>query len=312
MNEGLLIFDQGARPFVPAEVRAAAVRDLSREDRELFELAGGHGPSFGVADAFPGWHRVVVVETSPGSQFDALTSMLSAETTPAGPVALLAISGREFHGHRGRAWSAERGNVHLSAALCPREFPARDALAFVMLPAVAVVDAIRSVTANRLSPRIKWVNDILLDGRKVAGVLTATASRQDHLAHAVVGVGLNVESRPEVAPTPFVPGVTSLVEQGENTTHADLLRPLLDRVLGRYQALLESGPAALLTAYRENSGVVGRVVTVYPEGIDEQSPRDSWPHALARGRVESIGDDLSLRIAGLEDPVTRGRLILEA
>ncbi len=306
----VFILDRYARKQIDLEPDRPSPSPLEPDDRELWGKMGGSDDPLALPEALPGWHRVLVVDRSETSQFDTLHRLLAEGFSPPGPVACFALEGREFHGHRGRSWTALRGNIHLSVAFCPPEFPARDALAFVVLPAVATVDAVRAVTGRRIVPKIKWVNDLMLDDAKVAGVLTATASQADLLTHAVVGVGLNVESTPHIPPTPFVPAVTSLAKRGAKLRHQDLIRPLLGAILSRYEELLRNGPAGLIDAYRTAADVVGRKVVIYPEGIDDQTPVDTWPEPIARGRVEAIRDDLSLLLEGRSEPIARGRLTL--
>ncbi len=306
----VFILDRYAREEIdPAPDRALA-SPLGPGDHELWREMGGAAHPLTCIEDLPGWHRVLVVDRSRVSQFDTLHRLLAEGFAPPGPVACFALMGHEFHGHRGRAWTALRGNLHLSVAFRPPEFSARDALAFVVLPAVATVDAVRAATGGEIDPKIKWVNDLMLDGAKVAGVLTATASQADLLSHAVLGVGLNVERAPDIPPTPFVPAVTSLAEKGAGLRHRDLIRPLLGALLTRYEELIENGPARLIDAYRKATQIVGREVVIYPEGIDDRTPVNTWPEPIARGKVEAIRDDLSLLLEGQSEPVTRGRLTL--
>ena len=66
------------------------------------------------------------------------------------------------------------------------------------LPAVAVAEAVAALGQGQLSPGIKWVNDVLLSERKVAGVLTALRTHRGQITAVVLGVGLNVTEVPEV------------------------------------------------------------------------------------------------------------------
>jgi BirA family biotin operon repressor/biotin-[acetyl-CoA-carboxylase] ligase len=175
-----------------------------------------------------------------------------------------------------------------------------------MLPAVAVVDAIRAL-APGLDPRIKWVNDILLDGAKVAGVLTATQVTEGRFDLAVLGIGVNSAVAPDVPPTPFVPAVTSLSVSNEAALEA-----VLSALADRSKDLIANGPGGLLETYREASAVLGERVRVYPEGLAEDAPERDWPAPLATGTVLAIEDDLTLRIEGVSEPVSRGRLAFDS
>jgi biotin-(acetyl-CoA carboxylase) ligase len=297
--------------------RPVPAESLAPEDRPVWAALGQEGrPAWICAAGLPagaeGWRRVFLVREAPRSQFDALRELLGAGGPPEGPVAAVAFGGSGFHGHRGRSWSAVEGNLHLCAVFAPPAVPARHGVRIVMLPAVAVTDALRGADAG-LAPGIKWVNDILLEGRKVAGVLSVTQSRGERLESVLLGIGLNVERTPEVAGTPFVPGVVSLREAaGERAP--DLPRAtwlVLGALERRYRQLLAFGPDALHREYRRDSVAIGRRVVVYEEGIDDTADPATWPAPIARGLLADIAPDLTLRIAGRAEPVDRGRLILE-
>ena len=287
---------------------------LSPDDRKLWRaLVGNHDIYRPVPDqiwADPFWSRIMVVHDAPCSQFDTLRDLLGQGLSLPGPVACLAVTGRHFHGHRGRAWVAALGNLHLCVALMPHVSAARFGLAMTMLPAVAVVDAIVQASQQALSPGIKWVNDILLTGRKVAGVLTSTQTLGDRLEYAVLGIGLNVAVSPQVALTPFVPAVGCLQEcsGGETLTLPHLVRAILAALSARYRTLLSQGPEALFEAYRVASLVLGREVCIWEEGLNDAADPHSWPPPVAVGRVREIAPDLTLQLTGREEPITKGRL----
>ena len=90
-------------------------------------------------------------------------------------------------GRQGRTWVSRSGNLYLSVVL----YPTVQTLAHLnSLCGVAVVRAIANISG--LKPRIKWPNDILLDGKKVAGVLVESAIAGDDVNHSIVGIGINV------------------------------------------------------------------------------------------------------------------------
>jgi len=263
------------------------------------------------ADGF--WRCLLVTGDAPASQFDTLHELLR-EDPGLGPVACLALEGSGFHGHRGRSWAAEAGNIHLSVGL-PVNLPAAGTLPLlIMLPAVAVVDAVGTVSDGRISPGIKWVNDILVDGRKIAGVLTTTQTRGQLVEAVTLGIGVNVATAPAVPPTPFVPRTGALSDSGSRgkINFINVLEALLDTLERRHRQLLDGDGEQILRAYRDRSLVVGRRVRIWDESEGERPAGERWPPPLAAGRVLSIEADLTLRIEGLDQPVTGGRLALES
>jgi len=244
--------------------------------------------------------RVVLVEMAPDSQFDRLRSAAGNEMLPRGDTCCLAGSGVSFHGHRGRGWVALPGNLHVSVALAPcRSIPHLGAVCMA-LPAVATARAIEAIMPAAKAVGIKWVNDVVIENSKVAGVIAHTRATGDRVDQVILGIGLNVEATPELHRCPFVPRAGSLREHDRRVTQAEVLSCLLDHLREEYQALLSQGPQPLLSAYRERSIVIGKQVELHPDGTTAVAP--------IAGRVSGIGDDLELILEGRSAPVARGRL----
>jgi BirA family biotin operon repressor/biotin-[acetyl-CoA-carboxylase] ligase len=261
---------------------------------------------------FDFWHRLVVIDHAPRSQFDAIHESLGQTAWLDGPTALLALGGRGFHGQRGRAWRAAPGNLFLTVALPVAASASSVAPSLIALPAVATADAIRACSGRQANPTIKWVNDILIDERKVAGVLAASLCRDETLETAVLGIGVNVSHAPAVKATPFVPAVGSLADAGIRVSVMQFLALVLETLADRWRDLLVNGPATLLQSYREASCILGERVRVWEPAADAFDRLDTWPALLAAGIVESIDADLSLHIGGRSEPVRNGRLALES
>lgn len=301
---------------VPAKLVQLPLTTLSPSDQKLWRaLVGSRDIWTPVATdsaTHPFFERIIAVHEAPCSQFDTLRDLLSEGMKLTSPVACLAWTGRRFHGQRGRSWYAEAGNLHFCAVV-PLDLPAPTcALALTMLPAVAAVDAIRQASGEALRPRIKWVNDLFLDLRKVAGVLTVTQTLRERLEYALFGIGINIRVAPPVPVTPFVPAVTCLNQEpgGGDLNLPDVFRALLTALADRCQELQDRGPEPLFNAYRSASLVLGRRVCIWSEEVSEPADHAGWPPPLAEGVVEDIAPDLSLRLRGYREPVTKGRLAL--
>lgn len=256
------------------------------------------------------WPHLVLLSHSPRSQYDALRETITARAGVPGNVACLALSGRGFHGQHGRQWSTAPGNLHLSAAIAC-DLPVREFGPIMpALPAVAVTEAVSLLGQGQLSPGIKWVNDVLLDGRKVAGSLTALRTEGGRITVVMLGVGLNVSAVPVVSGPSIMPTSLHAVLPHEQPTLDLVLATILDALGNWFTRLQESGPADLLAAYREASLVVGQNVTVWP---DETVNRDSVERPpLARGKVIGIAPDLGLEMENGGPPITTGRVILDS
>lgn len=285
---------------------------LALEERSLWQALAS-GSDLCMADTAPGiissfWRQALVAREAPVSQFDGLNALLRTGIRLSGPVACLALHGRNFRGQRGRRWVGAPGNLQLCAALQPAEFPAGHGRALAMLPCVAVVEAVRSVTGGTVRPGIKWVNDILAEGRKIGGVLIATQVLGERISQVVLGIGLNVAIAPDVPPTPFVPATGSLAGAGARVTVVAVFIEILNRIAELFGALEARGPGEVFELYRSASVVIGRDVCLWEESADESEPGAPLPPPTIRGRVLDIAPDLSLLIEGQKEPISRGRL----
>lgn len=253
------------------------------------------------------WHHLLLVETAQRSHYDLLIELSRAGVRLPDRVLCLAGAGERFHGFKGRHWSAPQGNTYLAVHLRPDRLVTRPATSFTVLAAVSVVDAIDKIPGLEKSASIKWVNDVLIDGAKVAGVLAYTQSSGRTVNGAVLGIGVNVETQPDIEPTPFVPRASTLQSQAprpEDCTQQTFFAALATALDANYGLLLAGGYEALLERYRERSSVIGRHVTLCSD-----EPGHKFD-VLAEGRVREIGDGLELAIEGYEQPFAKGRLAM--
>jgi len=110
------------------------------------------------------------------------------------PEGTLVISERQTkgRGRKGRSWfSPSQGGIYTSLILRPSISPS-EAPKITLLSAVVVAETLRSLTG--LSAIIKWPNDILINGKKIAGILTEMSTEMDAIDYIVVGLGLNVNT----------------------------------------------------------------------------------------------------------------------
>lgn len=145
--------------------------------------------------------------------------------------ALEQSSGR---GRQGRTWSSPRGNLYCSVILRPDCSTAR-ATELSFVAAVALADALAGLLPSDADIRLKWPNDVLVGGAKIAGLLLESASRTGELDYLVLGIGVNIVSSPEQVRYP----ATSLAAQGAVTDAENLLAKIFiqfDRWYARWQA----------------------------------------------------------------------------
>lgn len=164
-------------------------------------------------------------------------------------------------GRRGREWLSPPGvNLTLSAAVRP-DLPARSAWQLGLATALATFGACREV-APGVGLGLKWPNDVVAgSGAKVAGLLLETIMLGDRLSGAVLGIGINVNWRPEEMPAEIADRATSLLAlTGAEVDRVVLLGRLLDRLDAELLAL-ESGRTPL-PRYRSACITLGQEVSV--------------------------------------------------
>jgi len=162
-------------------------------------------------------------------------------------------------GRRGRSWVSPPGtDIFASLILRPNLLPARAPL-LTLTTAVAGAEAIRGLTG--LPAAIKWPNDLLINGRKVAGILTEMSAEIDTIFYVIVGIGINVNT---VSFPADIGGIaTSLaLESGQPFSRRRLLQLFLQQLERWYHTLLDRREE-VLQRWRELSLTLGREVTVY-------------------------------------------------
>ncbi len=140
-------------------------------------------------------------------------------------------------GRRGRSWETPAGtNIAMSLLLKPEINP-NNASMITLVAALAVSKAITQITGEPAP--IKWPNDIVMNGKKVCGILTEMSAQFDYVNHIVVGIGINVniESFPEeIAET-----ATSLrIETGKQISRAELIEAVWEQFETVYEVYLQT------------------------------------------------------------------------
>jgi BirA family transcriptional regulator, biotin operon repressor / biotin---[acetyl-CoA-carboxylase] ligase len=178
------------------------------------------------------------------------TNDVAARLAAAGaPHGALVTAGeqRAGRGRQGRAWVAPAGRALLASVVLRGQ-------GFALLPLAGGV-AVAQVTGD--AAQIKWPNDVLVEGRKVAGILAEGRPRE---RWAVLGIGLNVAVRPDDLPVHVRERAGTLgLETGD-------VEPTLERLLAALSGALSLGDQALLEAYRARDALRGRDITWEGDG----------------------------------------------
>ena len=180
------------------------------------------------------------------------TSDLAKELAEAGAPEGTLVWAREQtrgRGRHGRHWSSPPGNLYASLILRPG-VPADRAAQLSFVAAVAMAETLSTLLPAVAQIHHKWPNDILVGGRKIAGILLESAAGDgDAIDWLVVGMGVNVDSHPEGGDY----GATSLIAQGVETTPEAVLAELCDGMLIWRQLWLEEGFAPVRAAWHDRA-----------------------------------------------------------
>ena len=168
------------------------------------------------------------------------------------------IQGR---GRLGRHWESPAFvNLYLSIILRPKLAP-KHSPQITLMAAVALVETFAPLIAQ--APIIKWPNDILVNGKKLAGVLTEAACSADVIEYVILGIGINVNYRVDSMPPEIRSRATSIADlTGSNVARENVLARLIQALDRCYGELEESGFDALRRRWEAHFGWRGLRVKV--------------------------------------------------
>jgi BirA family biotin operon repressor/biotin-[acetyl-CoA-carboxylase] ligase len=204
-------------------------------------------------------------------------TVVTAETQTAG------------RGRSGRAWVTPRGAaIAMSVVLRPAaRLPAAALTHVALLGGLATAEAIEQTLSLR--PALKWPNDVMVRGKKVAGVLAEARFSGDRLEYAILGIGVNVNAGPPPELRLEYETTSLMAEQGSPLDRESLEQAILSALDARYAQL---GAPALASAWSERLAMRGEAVRVI------------GPAETVTGVLEAVRDDGAL-ILRMEDGAPR-------
>jgi BirA family biotin operon repressor/biotin-[acetyl-CoA-carboxylase] ligase len=211
----------------------------------------------GIRDGF--WEKVLLFESVDSTNERALA--LPASELPDSGAVLIAESQTNGRGRHGRRWVSPPGlNIYLSAILRPSCAP-RDATLLTVIAAVSAASALRNRTG--LGIRIKWPNDLMVNGRKIGGILTELRSGRGKISRAVIGMGMNVNSEAADFPAELREIATSVwAETGEKFSRTEIIIEILTELEGWYKRFIKEGRLPVLEEWKRLSSTLGKKVRV--------------------------------------------------
>lgn len=167
-------------------------------------------------------------------------------------------------GRRGRSWASPAGSsIYMSILLRPGLMP-NQAPMLTLVMAQSVAEAVRIQTGEEA--RIKWPNDIVINGKKVCGILTEMSTEIQWINHVVIGVGINVNT--ENFPEELAETATSLyLENGKRQQRSLLIAEVLKQFERYYDLFINAGNlSAMQEQYNKLLVNCGREVKVLEPG----------------------------------------------
>ena len=187
-------------------------------------------------------------------------------------------------GRLGRSFMSPKDTgIYLSVLLRPDCLP-KDCPAITAWTGVAVSRAIKRITD--VSPSIKWVNDLFMNDKKICGILSelSVESESGHVQHIIVGIGINVNERPDEFPDELKNIATSIyAETGKKTSRAELAAALIEE-LDIISSKWPDAKEEYLAEYRKLTMTTGRDIYV----ISGENK--------TKAKALEINDDFSLKV----------------
>lgn len=204
-------------------------------------------------------------------------------------------------GRHGRSWeSPPKSGVYMSCIIRPLLAP-NEIARITLLAAVAVAKAVRRFTG--LEAMIKWPNDILINGRKVCGILTEMKAEQDSVGFIILGIGVNINTPISCLPK----GGSSLKEElhrsgkNEDLSRVEFVKKMLESLEEEYSRLRIKGFKPIIDEYRSMSALPGSKIKVLLR------------NRTIEGEAHDIDSDGSLMVrldSGVLEKVSSGDVVM--
>jgi BirA family biotin operon repressor/biotin-[acetyl-CoA-carboxylase] ligase len=226
-------------------------------------------------------HRDVVASTM--EEIDAL----GESGAPSGTV-VVANEQTSGRGRAGRAWTAPAGSGLFLSMLYRPDLTAAELSSLPLHVGVAVAEAIE--TASGVDCQLKWPNDVLVEGKKIAGILVTSRLRGERIRFANIGIGINcLTARDELPPE----AASIWTAGGQTVAPNDLLPLVLDHLGARLAAFEARGGRTPLSDWWIRAAFRGAEVRVTDAGAEKV------------GILSGIGDDGALLLTNEQGEIMR-------
>ena len=163
-------------------------------------------------------------------------------------------------GRRGRTWLSPSGEDIFFTILLRPDLPLNSVSMLTLVAASAVAEAVDKVTGQEC--QIKWPNDIMVNGRKLVGILTELSASMEKIDYIIMGIGINTGMERADFPEAFREGATSFRAEGVHVSRKTLLAAVLSELEKEYAVAETEGFARVLDNWRNLSCTLGPNVRV--------------------------------------------------
>ncbi len=187
------------------------------------------------------------------------TAMELLGDNPAEGTLVLAETQTRGRGRLGRHWVSQKfKGIYFSLLLKPKVLPA-EAAVLTLLAAVAVCEAVKAVTG--ITCLIKWPNDVLVNNKKLGGILTELVAELDRVNFVIIGIGLNVNNDSGGLLGSAI-SLKAASHSQEKINRVELLQEILRRIEDNYFVFSDKGAAPVLDKWRDFNLTLGQKVRI--------------------------------------------------
>lgn len=171
-------------------------------------------------------------------------------------------------GRTGKSFESPKGTGAYFSLLLKNNISTEISKRLTVMAAVAVLDELKTVTQRDV--KIKWVNDIYIDGKKVCGILTegSVNPEKDTWNYAVIGIGINLNEPKNGFPCEIADIVATVFESECSETQK---QKLINGIVGRIYRMIRGEDLSYIDRYRKNSYLDGRKINIIRENSSESA-----------------------------------------
>jgi BirA family biotin operon repressor/biotin-[acetyl-CoA-carboxylase] ligase len=200
----------------------------------------------------------ILIKTEVNST-NELASQLASKGAAEGTV-VLALTQSAGRGRLSRSWISPSGGLWLSVILRPK-IKAIEASKLTFIASLSVAEVLRE--QYRLNAETKWPNDVLVNGKKICGVLAKMITTGESVEGVILGIGLNANFPASILPKLVRTDATSIEsELGKEIILQELFAALMKKLEETYKVLLKEGSQPVLSRWKTCSGFLGKKLVV--------------------------------------------------